>query len=427
MIDAAGLVRYLAGRAVEVPGIAAPRFADRVRPLAADAVPRTDADAIAECRRRMIQAVERALPAEGKVGISLSAGFDSTLIAAIAAPILARRGQTLYAYTYGFDHFPQTDERPLLVDFVRQFGIVWRPFAADHLLPLTDPALRPVDPRTPVSTIWREFKQYSYRLAEADGVTTLFNGHYGDHLYANPRYWFEDEFRHGRWSAALRESLLRARQDPRIWRDPAWRHVGRRLLGLPVGQQVVPPWLTAEARALFTMPAEPLPAAFRGHPRPDHVRLMLGRYADYDDVLDAPFHEPHGLRLVHPWRDPDLSALMLALPARFHARALQRKWIGREAARGILPESLRTRPKGSSLVPIFNAAMRGATRVRIEALLRRRGAWWPRWVEPAYVEALLRAAEIADQDGAVLWRCAWLEHWCEHGGQIDPALRTARD
>jgi hypothetical protein len=65
--------------------------------------------------------------------------------------------------------------------------------------------------------------------------------------------------------------------------------------------------------------------------------------------------------------------------------------------------------------------------VRIEALLRRRGAWWPRWVEPAYVEALLRAAEIADQDGAVLWRCAWLEHWCEHGGQIDPALRTARD
>ncbi|MCU0755550.1 MAG: asparagine synthase C-terminal domain-containing protein [Xanthomonadales bacterium] len=422
MIDAAGLVRYLAGRAVEVPGIEAPRFADQVRPLSPAAVPCDDAAAIDEFRRRMIRAVERALPAEGKVGISLSAGLDSTLIAAIAAPILARRGQSLYAYTYGFDHFPDTDERPLLTDFVRQFGIVWRPFAADRLMPLTDPALRPVDPRTPVSTIWREFKQYSYRLAEADGVTTLLNGHFGDHLYANPRYWFEDELRHGRWTAVLRESLARVRRDPRVWRDPAWRHIGRRLLGLPIGHQVLPACLTAEARALFTQPADPLPAAFAGHPRPDHVRLTLGRYADYDDVLDAPFHQPYGLRLRHPWRDPDLTALMLALPARFHARTPQRKWIGREAARGILPEPLRTRPKGSSLVPVFNAAMRGATRVQVERLLRRPGALWSRWIDASHLEALLAGPEISDQTGALLWRCAWLEHWREHGGQIDPAV-----
>lgn len=211
MIDAVGLVRYLAGRAVEVPGIDAPRFADRVRPLSASEVPREDAAAIAEFRRRMIRAVERALPTEGTVGISLSAGLDSTLIAAIVAPILAKRGQRLYAYTYGFDTFPDIDERPLLIDFVRQFGIIWRPFAADALMPLTDPTLRPVDPRTPVSTIWREFKQYSYRLAEADGVTTLFNGHYGDHLYAHPRLWFDDEVRQGRWSAALAEAGWRMR------------------------------------------------------------------------------------------------------------------------------------------------------------------------------------------------------------------------
>lgn len=422
MINAAGLVRYLAGRAVEVADIEAPRFADRVRPLSAGAVPRNDADAIAEFRRQMLAAVERALPPDGKVGISLSAGLDSTLIAAIAAPILARRGQPLYAYTYGFDHFPDTDERPLLVDFVRQHGIVWRPFAADALMPLTDPALRPLDPRTPVATIWREFKQASYRLAEADGITTLLNGHYGDHLYAPPRLWFDDELRQGSWAAALAEAGWRARRDWHVWRDPAWRHVGRRLLGRPTGQQVLPGWLTAEARARFRDPVEPLPEHFRNHPRPDQVRLMLGRYADYDDVLDQPFHRPHGFRLVHPWRDPDLAALMLALPARFHARAGVRKWVAREAARGLLPESLRTRPKRSSLVPVFNAALRGASRPALLRLIRAPEALWPRWVQADHIERLLAAAEVGDGDGALLWRCAWLEHWRSHGGRIDPGL-----
>jgi asparagine synthase (glutamine-hydrolysing) len=422
VIDAAGLVRYLAGRAVELPGVTVPRFADRVGPLSAAEIPRDDAAAIAEYRRRMIAAVERALPSEGKVGISLSAGLDSTLIAAVAAPILARRGQPLYAYTYGFDRFPDTDERPLLSDFVRQFGIVWRPFAADDLMPLTNPALRPVDPRTPVSTIWREFKQYSYRLAETDGVTTLFNGHFGDHLFANPRYWFDDELRNGRWTAVLRESITRVRRDPCIWRDPAWRHVGRRLLRLPIGHQVIPAWLTTEARARFTEPAESLPSAFRDHPRPDHVRLTLGRYADYDDVLDEPFHRPHGFRLVHPWRDPALTALMLALPARFHARGGARKWIAREAARGLLPDPLRTRPKGSSLVPVFNAALRGPSRPALLRLIRCPDALWPRWVDAGYIHGLLAAPDIGDHEGALLWRCAWLEHWRQHGGQIEPGV-----
>lgn len=419
MIGAEGLVRYLAGRAVELPGVDVPRFADRVRPLPNAEVPHDDAGAIAEFRRRMIAAVERALPAAGTVGISLSAGLDSTLIAAIAAPILARRGQRLYAYTYGFDTFPDTDERPLLVDFVRHFDIVWRPFAADALMPLTDPTLRPVDPRTPVSTIWREFKQYSYRLAEADGVTTLFNGHYGDHLYANPRLWFDDELRQGRWTAVLAEAGWRFRQDWRIWRDPAWRQVGRRWLRLPTGLRVAPRWLTDEARRLLQDPAEPLPAAFRDHPRPDHVRLALGRYADHDDVLDAPFHQPHGLRVVHPWRDPDLTALMLALPARFHARRGVHKWIAREAARGLLPEALRVRPKGSSLVPVFNAALHGPSRPRLLHLIRSPKALWPRWVNADYVEQLLAARAVGDGDGALVWRCAWLEHWRQQGGQID--------
>lgn len=425
MIDSAGLVRYLAGLAVEIPGVDVPRYADRVRPLRAANVPADDAAAIAEFRRCMIRAVERALPASGSVGISLSAGLDSTLIAAIAAPLLAARGQRLYAYTYGFDAFPDIDERPLLTELVQRYDLVWRPFAADALMPLTDPALRPVDPRTPASTIWREFKQYSYRLAEADGVTTLFNGHYGDHLYANPRLWFDDELRQGRWSAVLAEAGWRVRQDWRIWRDPAWRYVGRRALGLPTGLQVTPTWLTDAARRLLLHPAEPLPAAFRDHPRPDHVRLALGRYADYDDVLDAPFHLPHGLRVVHPWRDPDLTALMLALPARFHARRGVRKWIAREAARGLLPEPLRTRPKGSSLVPVFNAALRGPSRSALLRLLGAEDALWRRWVRAPHIEGLLAAPEIGDQDSALLWRCAWLEHWRQHAGE-DPRDPTPR-
>lgn len=148
--------------------------------------------------------------------------------------------------------------------------------------------------------------------------------------------------------------------------------------------------------------------------------MALGRYADDDDVLDVPFHQPYGFRLVHPWRDPELTALMLALPARFHARRGVRKWIAREAARGLLPEALRIRPKGSSLVPVFNAALRGPSRPALLRLIRAPDALWPRWVDAGYIEQLLAAAEISDGEGAHLWRCASLEHWRQQGGRISP-------
>ena len=56
-----------------------------------------------ECKKRvrelMKQSVEGMLPKEGDVAMLLSSGLDSTTVAAIAAPILAKEGRKLHGYT----------------------------------------------------------------------------------------------------------------------------------------------------------------------------------------------------------------------------------------------------------------------------------------------------------------------------------------
>ena len=417
-VTAAGLANYFAGRAVEVPGVHVPRFADRVRRLAPTEVPADDATVVDCFRKLMINAVAKSLPERGAVGISLSAGLDSSLIAAIAARILRRQGRTLYAYTHGFDEFPSIDERPMLRDFISENGIQWRPFAADDLMPFTHPSHRYVDTRTPLANPWREIITGGYMRARADGVQVFMTGNFGDHLYPSPRYWFVDELQRGRIREVCGEMLRRARINPCIWKDPSWRYLVKKVLRLP-SRSGTPSWLTERSASLLGGDNEPLPDGFLGHPHPEHVRLAIGRYADHDHAFQQPFEDLFGFKVVHPWRDPELVAFMLALPARFHFRHGIRKWVAREAAKGILPEGLRTRKKESDMTPILNTALRegGRSHKVVSKLLWDPKALWPTFVREDYVRHAFTGG--TEEPISVLWRCAWIEYWLACGGNLN--------
>jgi asparagine synthase (glutamine-hydrolysing) len=79
------------------------RFAEAVPPAAAAADPRPEPtpDDLVETRETIVEAVHRQMMGDVPVGVFLSGGLDSTLIAAIAARHCAERGERLTTFAVG--------------------------------------------------------------------------------------------------------------------------------------------------------------------------------------------------------------------------------------------------------------------------------------------------------------------------------------
>jgi alkylation response protein AidB-like acyl-CoA dehydrogenase len=115
----------------------------------------------------------------------------------------------------------------------------------------------------------------------------------------------------------------------------------------------------------------------------------------------------------HPFLHRPLVEFALGLPAQLCAQPMQRKWILREAMRGILPETVRTRPgKGSIDGSLARTLSREAGWMR--ALLERSAL-----VEMGLVDdvALVRAIEDgtpgAEEQRAAIVRTLALECWLQ--------------
>jgi asparagine synthase (glutamine-hydrolysing) len=84
------------------------RFAEAVPPAAAAADPRPapTPDDLVETRETIVEAVHRQMMGDVPVGVFLSGGLDSTLIAAIAARHCAERGERLNTFAVGTEGSP---------------------------------------------------------------------------------------------------------------------------------------------------------------------------------------------------------------------------------------------------------------------------------------------------------------------------------
>ena len=380
----------------------------------------SETEALTEYRRLLDQAISRSLidavpraflhrPAGSTLGVSLSGGLDSNVLAALVQKQLAANGRQLRALTWGFDQIPQCDESALASAHAKMAGMAWQRIPVDAFFPLAKAELRPVSRNTPIANIYREIKSVLYRVAQAQGIRCLINGHFGDHLFADPAEWLSDEFARGNLAAISTEYFWRARQDWRLWRDPALRRAGRRMLRLPLASAARMPELTAEARALIRA-AESSVKSARG-PRARQVELNLGDYAGFESYAEAEFADPFGVQVITPYRDVELTAFMLALPSSLSNRRGEQKWLAREALKELLPEAIHSRAKSSSLQPFLDQAMATAARTRFELLLFSPLADWPRFLDRATLTALWQKPQRTDRESALLWYCAGYELW----------------
>lgn len=347
---------------------------------------------------RLRAAVERRLRGVSRAAVWLSGGLDSGPIAALAARHLGTAAYLprLLGLCWQVGH--AAGEEIAWAESVGSYaGFPVEPVPCADADPFQPLELWQVRASTPEQTAYRWYHERSYERARSFGAEVVLWGFGGDMLYAAPRRWF--------WDLAAADGVGRALDRLReAAAARGWRRVVRSELLAPVirrrpaAPRAAASWLTAEAAArLADRPV--WPPHRESARRPHQAERLLALLDGFGVSVEQADAARHGLELRTPLRDRDLVELALAVPDHLLLQGAETRPVLRAAARGLLPEAVRTRRgKGD-----FSAAV-------VRALLPAKRPWARALLE--HPEALWRGIVEA---GAI---ARWLER-CPTGGAED--------
>jgi hypothetical protein len=113
-----------------------------------------------------------------------------------------------------------------------------------------------------------------------------------------------------------------------------------------------------------------------------------------------------------PYWDRDLVEFLLQIPTHQLYRGARFKHVQRNAVRGLLPESVRLRTKGSLLMPLFERGLLQRERSLTRMLLEAPDAAWRQFIRPDWVDrAMRRDSGHSGLELVIIWQCVASELW----------------
>ena len=310
-----------------------------------------EAEAIDTCRALLLESTRIRLAGGQETWAQLSGGLDSSSVVSLAG-WLADQGNVPRSLagtvTYVDRQGTQTDEREYSDAVVRRYGLTNVPIVDPPMwYDETYPPVAPDQPGLDFHVQPRE--QRLCRAVRAAGGRVLLTGYGGDEVFASNFLWCADSIAEGRGMRALREiAHLAAARRVSFW-ELAYRNGLIPLLPGAIRAQLIhddsPPgsWL------------DPLAVRRYGSGRRAAVlRRSMGRlgrkhqYAIVNGVqtLQGVVHGgilSDALELRHPLLYRPLVEFALSLPHQVRAKPHARRWILRQAMRGVLPDKVRAR------------------------------------------------------------------------------------
>jgi asparagine synthase (glutamine-hydrolysing) len=383
------------------------------------------------------------LIADVPLGAFLSGGVDSSLVVALMARAGARPIRT---FSIGFDEAAY-NELPFAREVAERFGtehheFVVRPDALAVLPALIWHYNEPYADSSAIPTYYlaRETRRHVTVALNGDGGDESFGGY--DRYQANRLARVFDAVPLG-----VRRALARA-----VARLPAGpvRSLRRRAIRLLEAaaqprERRYARWIThfdPETKARLCTPD------FARAGGRDSVDLLLEWYraSDAPDFVDATLDVDahtylpddllvkvdiasmaHGLEARSPLLDHRVMELAASLPSSFKLRGLEKKWILKRVARGLVPERVLTRPKMGFGVPI-DVWLKRELREMVEDVLFSRAARSRGYFDAAVVRRLVDDHVGGRRDRHFqIWNLLMLELW--HQTFIDrrpsaPAVET---
>jgi len=374
------------------------------------------------------QAVACRLRSIGPIGISLSGGYDSTLLAAIAARQLqaGTPPARLKSFSYVFEQFSACDERRYIEPVVSQYGIDAHYINADGLWTFARLDERDVHRDHLWTNCYSQLPAAVAAAAQQAGCRVLLDGMFGDALFGEPGLFAADLIRQGR-VATLYSLLRRHPQDIRWQRDifqhglrpllPGWLRSAYRGLR-PANRQKLAPGLTeawlerANELAVTANPAG-MPAGLSPAQRSRHQRIFAAHWAQGFAATRARPYNGAGLERLSPYFDRRLAEYVLAIPAEQLSHPGRPRRLQNEAMRRLLPEPVCTRSQASKtdFTPLLRHGLLQKELCKVRALARDSLMVKQGWVNADWLERQLNDPAAIEQDDFYLSTCLHLELW----------------
>ena len=414
----------------------------RPTPVAASEVREEDpAELAEELRARLRDSVRAHLIADVPVGVLLSGGVDSSLLAALAAQ---ESDEPVHTFSIGFEErsFDELDDARSVASMygTRHEELVLRPDAALLLPRLAETFDEPFADSSALPT-------YLVSELAARHVKVALSGEGGDELFGGYYTYAADllALRVGRVARGVRplverlpsssrkasfdykaKRFVRGANLPPLERHHAWKEIFSADMRAELAGRV-----GSEARR-DSEPVDLLRARFAETEGAELLSRLqdvdLGTYL-VDDLLVKTDRASmaHSLEARVPYLDPVVAGLALALPTRLKVRGLRKKWLLRKAAAPLLPRRVVYGRKRGFSIPAA-AWLRGelepfARDVLAPDTLRRQGYFRP---EP--VTRLIDRHAAGEEDlSRQLWGLLGFTLWHEHHVERTPgALREQR-
>jgi asparagine synthase (glutamine-hydrolysing) len=375
-----------------------------------------------EIERLLRAAVRRRLESDVPLGVFLSAGYDSGIIAALTAQESGRSLVAVTAGTMASSH----DERPVAALVAQRYGLAHRPLEVPALQAGSLPLL--------MSEVGEPFgdssiiPSYDVARAARGDMTVALTGDGGDEAFFGYSTFRGVQFsaRYRRlFPRILRHALWRATRDTT---KPDWRRrvaalceYGRAPLAQSYRNRMA---FTPEARArLLRMRANGGHGA--EHVYADRLRAWAG--LPDADALRRTWYETYlpndyltkvdtatmaaSLEARCPFLDVDLVEFLLRLPQSVTFPRGRLKALLRPLAARLLPPVLLSRPKTGFSVPV-DEWVRGALGPAFEEFVHRRGTTMADLVDGGEVRRLLAEHQRGADHGTRLWALLALGVWC---------------
>jgi asparagine synthase (glutamine-hydrolysing) len=375
-------------------------------------------DAVAEIEALLSDSVRLRLISDVPLGLFLSGGVDSPLIAAL----MMREAGTVSTFTVGFEGMPS--EAPFAAAIARHLGTTHTEsiLRAEEVLDLVPMMASLYDEpfgdssAIPTYLVSRMARQHVTVALSGDGADELFGGYH--------RYFL------GR---RVRERVARV---PRLLRRPlgnmlrAASRVPSRLRGrlrglgnaLVIDDPIAHFQHEVAAELVRVVDAQQLPAQLTARdqwPRlPDPATLMM--YLDAisylpDDILAKVDRASMAVSLEtrEPMLDHRLVELAWSLPLSMKIRGTEGKWVLRKLLRKFLPAEMVDRDKQGFGLPI-DGWLRGPLREWAASLVDPARIAREGWFDPATLRNVWNDGPVAGSE-AVLWRVLMFQQWVGRG------------
>ena len=366
-------------------------------------------DAVAETRRLIERAVEKQVMSDVPVGVFVSGGLDSSILAVLASRYIGRDRVHTFAAQFAEPSYDESDDAAALA---RSIGTRHVPVVTDddtllealqHVTagvaePLADPAI------LPTFLLARAAREHVKVILSGEGADELFGGYptYIGHKIA-PKYLA--------LPSVVRAGVRRlAFALPSSGKKVTFEYLLKRFVS-----DAERPWIERHLRWFGTGLATTPSISIDGTD-PVAAAMLLDYHTYLRDNLLVKVDRATMLSSVEaraPFLDRDVTAYAFSLPSHLRVRRLTTKWVLKRAAEAWLPRNVIERRKRGLSVPVagwINRGLRGeADRLLARERLEARG-----FVDAAVIARMLDEHRSGRANHArALWAVMILEYWLE--------------